>query len=191
MTHEEMSLNTKKALAESLKKAMGQKPFHKISVSELIEACGINRKTFYYHFENIYTLLKWTLEQESVEVVKHFNLLVDHEEAIVFVMDYVERNDHILNCAYDAIGRDELKRFFYADFMEISRSLLDAKEQAAGITLEPGYKDFLAGFYANAVSGVLVDWIRDRAHRDRAATVRFLISAIRDTLSGVFTQSGH
>ena len=93
MRHEEISLQTKKALAEALKRAMKQKPFQKITVSELIQDCQINRKTFYYHFDDIYALLKWMLEQEAIEVVKQFDLLVDYEEAIHFVMDYIEQND--------------------------------------------------------------------------------------------------
>ena len=58
MTHKEISLNTKKKLASALKQAMKKKPFGKIAVSELIKTCGINRNTFYYHFEDIYALLK-------------------------------------------------------------------------------------------------------------------------------------
>ena len=58
MTHKEISLNTKKKLASALKQAMKKKPFGKITVSELIKTCGINRNTFYYHFEDIYALLK-------------------------------------------------------------------------------------------------------------------------------------
>lgn len=114
MKQKEISLNTKKALAESLKKAMKKKPFSKITVSELIADCNINRKTFYYHFEDIYDLLKWMFEEEAINVLKHFDLLVDYEEALNFVMDYVEQNDHIINCAYDSIGQEEMKRFFEA-----------------------------------------------------------------------------
>ena len=77
MKHEITSLNTKKTLAESLKKIMKHKSFSKITVSEIISDCGLNRKTFYYHFEDIYALLKWILESEAIEVVKHFNLIVD------------------------------------------------------------------------------------------------------------------
>lgn len=128
MKHEEISLNTKKALAGSLKSAMKKKPFQKITVSELIQDCDVNRKTFYYHFEDIYALLKWTFEQEAIEVVKHFDLLVDYEEAIHFIMDYVEANEYIINCAYDSIGRDELKRFFSADFLEIVASIINHTE---------------------------------------------------------------
>lgn len=112
MKHEVTSLNTKKTLAESLKKAMRTKPLSKITVSEIIKDCGVNRKTFYYHFEDIYALLKWMLEQEAIEVVKNFDLLVNPEEALAFVIDYVDANKHIINCAYDSMGRDEMKRFF-------------------------------------------------------------------------------
>ena len=76
------------------------KPFSKITVSEIINTCKINRKTFYYHFEDIYALLKWTFEEEAIEVVKHFDLLADYEEAIRFVMKYVDENDYIISFGF-------------------------------------------------------------------------------------------
>lgn len=50
---------TKNALAESMKKMMRQKPFEKISVSDICTDCGINRKSFYYHFKDKYDLVNW------------------------------------------------------------------------------------------------------------------------------------
>ena len=108
MKHEITSLNTKRTLAESLKNVMKRKSFSKITVSEIIADCGLNRKTFYYHFEDIFALLKWMFESEAIEVVKQFNLLVEYEEALAFIMDYIEKNDYILSCAYDAIGREQM-----------------------------------------------------------------------------------
>ena len=58
MKHEVTSLNTKKALAAALKELMTKKPLSKITVSDIISVCGVNRKTFYYHFQDIYDLLK-------------------------------------------------------------------------------------------------------------------------------------
>ena len=98
MTHNEISLQTKKKLATSLKKFMMSKSLNKITVTDIIKDCGVNRKTFYYHFADIYDLLKWILEQEAVEVVKKFDLMVDYKEAILFVINYVEDNAHILAC---------------------------------------------------------------------------------------------
>ena len=111
MTHDENTLITKKRLAASLKKFMLLKRLNKISVTEIVKDCNLNRKTFYYHFDDIYDLLKWILEQEAVEVVKSFDLIVDYKEAILFVIDYVEENSHILVCAYDSLGREEMRKF--------------------------------------------------------------------------------
>ena len=83
MKHEVTTLNTKKMLAASLKIYMEKKPLSKITVSEIIADCGVNRKTFYYHFQDIYGLMKWMLEEEAIEVVKQFDLLVDYREAIL------------------------------------------------------------------------------------------------------------
>lgn len=104
---------------------MEKKPLDKITVREIIEDCGINRKTFYYHFRDIYHLIKWIFEEEAIEVVKQYDLIVNYYDAIQFVLDYVEKNKLICNCAFDAIGRDELKRFFQKDFLFIIQNIVD------------------------------------------------------------------
>ena len=176
--HEVTTYNTKKSLAEALKKAMKNKPFSKVTVSELINLSGVNRKTFYYHFEDIYALLKWLFEEEAIEVIKQFDLLVDYEEAIRFVMDYVERNDHIINCAYDSIGQSEMKRFFYADFMGVITSVIDAAEKQLNADVDPDFKEYVAKFYTEALSGMLMDWVREKDRRDREKVIGYLVNII-------------
>lgn len=162
MTQEERTLRTKTALAESLKKYMKKKPLGKITVSELITDCNVNRKTFYYHFEDIYALLKWMLEQEAFEVVKNFDLLLDYEDAIRFVIEYVKDNAHILNCAYDSIGRDELKRFFYNDFISIIQNVVNDTEKQCGLSVSKDFKTFLCKFLTEAIAGMLVDELKGK-----------------------------
>ncbi len=53
---------TKNALAASMKKLMRQRPFEKISVSDICNECGINRKSFYYHFRDKYDLVNWIFD---------------------------------------------------------------------------------------------------------------------------------
>ena len=178
MKHEITTYNTKRTLADSLKKIMRKKAFAKITVSEIIADCGVNRKTFYYHFEDIYALLKWMFEEEAIEVVKHFDLLVDYEEAIRFVMQYVDENNYIISCAYDSIGRDEMKRFFYADFIGIVTSVIDAAEARLDKKTDPDFKEYVAKFYTEALSGMLIDWVKDREKHDREKVVGYLTDII-------------
>lgn len=106
MKHEEAARQTRQQLAEALKKRMSHKTLSKITVSELVADCGLNRKTFYYHFEDIYALFKWMLEQETIEVVKQFDLLNDFHEVLQFAADYILNNHYMINAAYDNMGRD-------------------------------------------------------------------------------------
>ena len=70
MSYEAASYRTKKALATALKNKMKEKPFSKITVSELIAVCSVNRKTFYYHFKDIYDLLRWLFQEETLKILK-------------------------------------------------------------------------------------------------------------------------
>ena len=44
---------TKKALAQSLKELGSTKILDKITVADITNHCGVNRQTFYYHFQDI------------------------------------------------------------------------------------------------------------------------------------------
>lgn len=164
---------------------MQKKSFSKITVSEIIADCGLNRKTFYYHFEDIYALLKWIFDHEAVEVVKHFDLTIDYEEAILFVMDYVEKNDYLINCAFDSIGREKMKHFFYADFIQLTSSIIDSAQKEAGSHLDPEYKNFLCQFYTEALASILIDWIRNRETRNRTRTIQFVSNTLKISLQGI------
>ena len=50
---------TKKAIALSAKELTKEKPYDKISISDIADRCGIKRQTFYYHFQDKYELLVW------------------------------------------------------------------------------------------------------------------------------------
>lgn len=183
MKNEEISFQTKKALAASLKEAMRHKAFSKITVKELIQNCGVNRNTFYYHFDDIYALLHWTLAEEAIDVIKHFDLLVDYEDTIRFIVNYIDENDYIISCAYDTIGRDEMKHFFHSDFIAIISTLIDQADEKASKHLDPEFKKFLANFYTEALAGTLVDWARDKHARDKEKTIHYLITIIQTSLS--------
>ena len=181
MKREEATLRTKTALSAALKRRMAQKPLGKITVSEIIADCDVNRKTFYYHFADIYDLLKWTLEHEAVEVIRQFDLLVDYEEAVQFVIGYVTSNAHILNCAYDTLGRDEMRRFLYRDFISVARTLVEGCERDCGISVEDGFKGFICAFLAEGVAGLLVNAFKEGAVPPREKVARN-VSVITDSL---------
>ncbi|MGN0293499.1 MAG: TetR/AcrR family transcriptional regulator C-terminal domain-containing protein [Lachnospiraceae bacterium] len=182
MKNEEISLLTKQKLALSLKKAMERKPLSRVTVSELIKDCNINRNTFYYHFSDIYDLLKWMLEQEAIDVVKKIDLLIDTEEAVRFVMDYVDSNRHIINCAYDSMGHEEMKRFFYADFIGVMKGVIDSGEQRLQLSISDEFKEFTAEFYTEALAGLMISWLKNKYRPDKEKLIQNILFICRTSI---------
>ena len=50
--------NTRRRLRDGLLRLMEEKPIHDISVKELTELVDVNRGTFYFHYQDIYDLLR-------------------------------------------------------------------------------------------------------------------------------------
>lgn len=182
MKHEVTTLNTKKMLSASLKHCMEKKSLSKITVTDIVTDCGLNRKTFYYHFQDVPDLLKWTLEQEAVDVVKQFDLLNELEEALRFAIRYIRENSHMINCAYDSIGRDELKRFLNHDFQSIVMSIVEQIERKENVHSDPDAKKIICNFYTEGMAGELVDLLKSRDAAQDEKSIRCISLVVRTSL---------
>ena len=65
-----MSQITKRALASALKELLEHKPLNKITIADITEQCGVNRQTFYYHFQDIYALLEWIYTTDAQRLLE-------------------------------------------------------------------------------------------------------------------------
>ena len=190
MKYEAASMKTKKALAESLKKLMRKKPFPKITVTEIVADCGVNRKTFYYHFEDIYALLRWIFEQEAEKVLKEFDLFEQPEEVIGFILDYVNENRALLKSAYDAFDSTRLEDFFLQGFYGISETVVRQSEENTGRRLPDSLRVYLCEFLSEATCGMLMSHISGGFQLDRQKTIDFSTLIMRTAIKGLLYERG-
>ena len=54
-----MAVDMKQMIAETLTALLQRKSVDKITVKELVDACGISRQAFYYHFQDIMEVIEW------------------------------------------------------------------------------------------------------------------------------------
>ena len=62
---------TKRAIKSSFMKLLNEQPLSKISVRDIVEDCGINRNSFYYHFQDIPSLIEEIIKEENKKAVMH------------------------------------------------------------------------------------------------------------------------
>lgn len=94
---------TKKLLKEGLFRILEKKELNKISVTELCEESGINRATFYRHYERPRDILNDLKTEMFIEVIK----LGDNIESIEDLQKWLETT-----CVYFYENADLLKIFF-------------------------------------------------------------------------------
>ena len=105
-----MAQTTKRALAASFKELLAQKPFNKITISDITEHCGVNRMTFYYHFHDIYDLAQWAFEEETAELLNGSLSAASWKEGFVMVARQLEENQVLLANICRSVPRRELEQ---------------------------------------------------------------------------------
>ena len=169
---------------------MMHKTFSKITVSELIRDCNINRKTFYYHFQDIYDLLKWMLEQEAFDVVRQFDLMKNEQEVFTFIFDYVEQNSFILSCMYDSIGRDELKRFFFKDFIGVVENVIRSTEKSMKLVIPDEFRRFLCMLYTEGIAGLLIEMFHSPDLFGKDQLIDYMTTMTHNSIPAMIQEKG-
>ena len=187
MKQEKKVRATRLMLAQSLKKCMGKKAFSKITVKDIVEGCELNRNTFYYHFQDTFALLKWMFEEEAISIVRQFDMIPHHREALLFMFQYIDSNKHIINCALDSVGREALKDFFHDDFLAITRKVVEDTEKMLEASLGEEYKRFISELYTFALAEMLVDYVKSKGGSDQEKLILYYTATIRSSLFGIIS----
>ena len=80
----------KREICAALKGLMAQKPLTKISVTEIMRACGMARQHFYYHFEDIYDAVRWMFEEEAVALLREHEGVTLWQDGLLQLFQYLQ-----------------------------------------------------------------------------------------------------
>ena len=126
-----VSEHTKTMLCQALKKKMAQKPLDKITIRELADDCGLKRQAFYYHFEDIYDLVRWMFQQEAVSLLRQHDGALLWQEGLLQLLRYLEENRAVCRCALQSLGRSYISMFFRDDIHAIIHRTVDELHRQA------------------------------------------------------------
>ena len=152
-----MSQTTKRALAASLKKLLEQKPLDKITVTDIAEDCGVNRQTFYYHFQDIYDLVEWIYTSEATAAIGGKKTYDTWQEGFLHIFQYVLDNRAFVTRTYHSLSREHLESYLYHEVYDLLWGVVE--EKAAGLSVREEDRAFIAHLYKCALVGLVLEWI--------------------------------
>ena len=152
-----MASTTKEALGSALKQMLSVKPIEKITVKDLVEICGVNRQTFYYHFDDVYDLLEWVFEQDANRVLPH-EVIYEHwrEDVTLFFTYLIDNRSFALNI-YNSQSRTYMLRYYKRRLQSCIRSFAEIVCETRNI--DRADFDFAVELYANLIVGLISQWL--------------------------------
>ncbi|MDD4570321.1 MAG: TetR/AcrR family transcriptional regulator C-terminal domain-containing protein, partial [Tepidanaerobacteraceae bacterium] len=108
-----MSEITKKALAASFMKLLNQTTLDKITIKDIVDKCGVNRNTFYYHFQDVYDLMDWIFITEAKQVIDENKTYNNWQQGFLQSANYLLENKKLVYHAYNSLSREQLERYLY------------------------------------------------------------------------------
>ena len=160
----------------SFVKLLNLYPLDKITVKDIVSDCGISRNTFYYHYQDIYDLLRATLSSVTETVLSEN--LTTWREGLMACTRFALENRRAVSHIYHSANRDQLERCLNQVAGESMEKLIRYLTQGLSVSDEDiGY---LTLFYKHAIVGILLEWLEN----DMKADVEQAISRMAVLLEG-------
>jgi AcrR family transcriptional regulator len=148
---------TKQAIKQSLIKLLNEKPTGKITVKDIVEDCGINRNSFYYHYNDIPSLIDEIVRDEADQIVAEHRTLDSLEESFDIAADFVAANRQAVVYLYRSTNRDTFERYL----MDVCRYVVETYVNTVfeGTPLQENDRALIIRYYRCLCFGFLLDWL--------------------------------
>lgn len=164
--------NTAVKFDKALLSLLEKKSFEYITVSEICEEAGVNRSTFYLHYENICDLLRETIKYVLDEFVSCFSVdtqnivskfseceLQDlnfiNEKYIYPYLTYIKENQRIFSAVLSHPSTFEFESIFQRLYDNIFDPILDR------FHYPDAERRYVMMFYLNGLTAIIIEWLRD------------------------------
>lgn len=148
-------IGMKRMLADTMKEMIAEKNFTSISVKSICESCGINRKSFYYHYRDKFDLVNDIYNMEFLmpamekKYVSVWNFVDD-------LCIYIDKNRRFYRAAFAVEGQNSFKECFCESlepmlFVVCERQSVSQREVKT-----------LAAYMAKMVCAAFEKWLEER-----------------------------
>ena len=148
---------TKRAIRESFLKLLNEKPLKQISVRDIVDDCGINRNTFYYHYQDIPDLMECIIREDADNIILDNPRIQTIEECLEAIISFSLQNRRAVLHIYKSINRDVFERYQWnvcdyavGTFME---------EKLKGKHISDSDREVLTTYVKCLCFGVVIYWL--------------------------------
>lgn len=138
-------MNKKKQLIVSCFEKLGkEKGFDEINVMELVQACGVSRTTFYYHFRDIPDVIEASVMERMNKLTEESLKIEDPLQAIEFITTEIIQRLQYLHDLLETKWRADVEQIMYKCERGHVKRIIEERGPSLSLTYEE--KEFLIDF---------------------------------------------
>ena len=146
---------TRRAIKESFLKLLNQRPLNQITVKDIVEDCGINRNSFYYHFSDLPALVEEIMAEQVSAMVENHPTVDSVQEGSDAIVEFVMHNKRAIYHIYNSVSRDVFERHL----MEVCRYVVTTYLDGMLEEVEEADRDAILRFHRCTCFGSVIDWL--------------------------------
>lgn len=154
-----MPSTTKRVLAAALKERLKRQRLDEITIQNLTDDAEVSRKTFYYHFQDIYALLEWILLDEVKRLLHNGQDADGWMEGVRDVFDYFQQNQAIILNVYRSL--EEKEPLLEAHISRLVRPMMERifDAQPRHSQVNQSDRQFILDLYSFGLVELFLRWI--------------------------------
>lgn len=158
-----MATDIRTKIAEAMEEMSRTRHPDKISVQDLVNACGVSRQTFYYYFEDINAVMDLIFERGLRRALRKCSRAQTAAQAIVlYIEDFLDFHERI-NRGLNGPKRINHERFIIHSARNFVQELL--RRYPASVRLSVRDTQFLVEFFAAGIANLII-WHGTEPMRD-------------------------
>ncbi len=164
-----MSAFTKQAIKDTFMRLLEERPLREITVKMIASECGINRNTFYYHYQDLPELVEEILFDEADRIKREHPTTSSVQEALDTAIAFASQHRKAILHIYDSVNRDIFERYLW----KVCNQGLDDYIHSAADFREVSSSDaeLVGAFYKYACFGMIMAWLGSHMASDIHAQV--------------------
>lgn len=165
-----MASFTKTAIRASFLKLLEERPLSKITVRDITDDCGINRNSFYYHYQDIPSLIQEILTDSVQRIIAEHPSIDSIEDCLSIAARFAAENRRLILHIYNSVSRDLFEQYLWQACSQTVTVYFDTAFADAKIS--PQDRETVIRYHSCETFGVVCGWLANGMRGDMDAFLR-------------------
>lgn len=161
----------KRAIRDSFIRLLNERPLSQITIRDIVEDCGVNRNTFYYHFHDLPQLVETIVNEDADRMIREHPAMESIEDCLEAIIGFALENRKAVLHIYQSVNRDIFEQYQWRVCEHAVTTYVDGI--LAGRTVPEPDRKLIIDYWKCVCFGLVMGWlekgmqddIRSRFHR--------------------------